>query len=44
LTQVETFRVGCIGHVDADGMRAAVKAIAEVLHEMCRSELAREEC
>ena len=42
LTQVETFRVGCIGHVDADGMRAAVKAIAEVLHEMCRSELARE--
>ncbi|QXH79152.1 2-aminoethylphosphonate--pyruvate transaminase [Pseudomonas salmasensis] len=44
LTQVETFRVGCIGHVDATGMRAAVKAIAEVLHEMCRSELAREEC
>ncbi len=44
LTQVETFRVGCIGHVDADGMRAAVKAIAEVLQEMCRSELAREEC
>ena len=42
LTQVETFRVGCIGHVDAAGMRAAVKAIAEVLHEMCRSELARE--
>ena len=42
LTQVETFRVGCIGHVDADGMRAAVKAIAEVLQEMCRSELARE--
>ena len=44
LTQVETFRVGCIGHVDAAGMRAAVKAIAEVLQEMCRSELAREEC
>ncbi|WP_073526697.1 2-aminoethylphosphonate--pyruvate transaminase [Pseudomonas fluorescens] len=43
LTQVETFRVGCIGHVDAAGMRAAVKAIAEVLQEMCRSELAREE-
>ncbi|NCE93111.1 2-aminoethylphosphonate--pyruvate transaminase [Pseudomonas sp. L13] len=42
LTQVETFRVGCIGHVDAAGMRAAVKAIAEVLHEMCRSERARE--
>ncbi|WGT27326.1 2-aminoethylphosphonate--pyruvate transaminase [Pseudomonas marginalis] len=34
LTQVETFRVGCIGHVDAQGMRAAVKAIAEVLEEM----------
>jgi 2-aminoethylphosphonate-pyruvate transaminase len=31
---VETFRVGCIGHVDAQGMRAAVKAIAEVLEEM----------
>ncbi|WP_338475193.1 2-aminoethylphosphonate--pyruvate transaminase [Pseudomonas khavaziana] len=43
LTQVETFRVGCIGHVDAAGMRAAVKAIAEVLQEMCRSELARED-
>lgn len=34
LTQVETFRVGCIGHVDQDGMRAAVQAIAEVLQEM----------
>ncbi|MCF5189491.1 2-aminoethylphosphonate--pyruvate transaminase [Pseudomonas simiae] len=34
LTQVETFRVGCIGHVDAAGMRAAVKAIADVLQEM----------
>ncbi|MBN1080163.1 2-aminoethylphosphonate--pyruvate transaminase [Pseudomonas sp. 1079] len=44
LTQVETFRVGCIGHVDAADMRAAVKAIAEVLQGMCRSELAREEC
>ena len=44
LTQVETFRVGCIGHVNAADMRAAVKAIAEVLQEMCRSELAREEC
>ncbi|CAH0295493.1 2-aminoethylphosphonate--pyruvate transaminase [Pseudomonas carnis] len=43
LTQVETFRVGCIGHVNAADMRAAVKAIAEVLQEMCRSELAREE-
>ena len=34
LTQVETFRVGCIGHVDASSMRAAVKAIADVLQEM----------
>lgn len=43
LTQVETFRVGCIGHVDATGMRAAVKAIGDVLQEMCRSELARDD-
>lgn len=43
LTRVETFRVGCIGHVDAAGMRAAVKAIGDVLQKMCRSELAREE-
>ncbi|AZE12313.1 2-aminoethylphosphonate:pyruvate aminotransferase [Pseudomonas chlororaphis subsp. aureofaciens] len=34
LTQVETFRVGCIGHVDPAGMRAAVQAIADVLREM----------
>jgi 2-aminoethylphosphonate-pyruvate transaminase len=34
LTQVETFRVGCIGHVDRAGMQAAVDAIAEVLREM----------
>ncbi len=34
LTQVETFRVGCIGHVDAQGMQAAVKAIAQALQEM----------
>ncbi len=34
LTQVETFRVGCIGHVNQAGMRAAVAAIAEVLREM----------
>ena len=42
LTQVETFRVGCIGHVDAAGMHAAVKAIGQVLQEMCRRELAHE--
>ena len=34
LTQVDTFRVGCIGCVDADGMRAAVDAVAQVLKEM----------
>jgi 2-aminoethylphosphonate-pyruvate transaminase len=34
LTQVETFRVGCIGHVNQDEMHAAVSAIAEVLREM----------
>jgi len=34
LTQVETFRVGCIGHVDAKGIQAAVDAIGEVLREM----------
>ncbi|ROM96755.1 2-aminoethylphosphonate--pyruvate transaminase [Pseudomonas brassicacearum] len=34
LTQVETFRVGCIGHVNQAEMHAAVAAIAEVLHEM----------
>ncbi|WP_231422843.1 2-aminoethylphosphonate--pyruvate transaminase [Pseudomonas sp. Leaf59] len=31
LTQVETFRVGCIGHVDAAHMQAAVTAIGEAL-------------
>ncbi|ALI03293.1 2-aminoethylphosphonate--pyruvate transaminase [Pseudomonas sp. FW306-02-F02-AA] len=34
LTQVETFRVGCIGHVNQAEMRAAVAAIGEVLREM----------
>ena len=34
LTQVDTFRVGCIGHVDAADMHAAVTAIADVLHAM----------
>lgn len=34
LTQVETFRVGCIGVVGPDGMQAAVNAVAEVLREM----------
>lgn len=34
LTQVETFRVGCIGHVQPADMRLAVAAIGEVLREM----------
>ena len=34
LTQVETFRVGCIGHVNPPEMHAAVATIAEVLREM----------
>ena len=34
LTEVETFRVGCIGHVHPADMRAAVAAIAEALREM----------
>jgi 2-aminoethylphosphonate-pyruvate transaminase len=31
LTQVETFRVGCMGQLGSDGMGGAVKAIAEAL-------------
>jgi 2-aminoethylphosphonate-pyruvate transaminase len=31
LTQVETFRVGCMGQLGADGMGGAVKAIGEAL-------------
>ncbi len=34
LTQVETFRVGCIGAIDANEMRNAVSAVAETLREM----------
>jgi 2-aminoethylphosphonate-pyruvate transaminase len=34
LTQVETFRVGCIGAIDANEMRNAASAVAEVLKEM----------
>ena len=34
LTQVETFRVGCIGHVTPAQMREAVAAVGEVLREM----------
>jgi 2-aminoethylphosphonate-pyruvate transaminase len=34
LTQVETFRVGCIGAIGRNEMRQAVAAAAEALHEM----------
>ncbi|OPA88329.1 2-aminoethylphosphonate--pyruvate transaminase [Pseudomonas fluorescens] len=34
LTRLETFRVGCIGHVDTADMRAAVTAIAQALQAM----------
>jgi 2-aminoethylphosphonate-pyruvate transaminase len=34
LTQVETFRVGCIGAIDANEMRNVVSAVAEALKEM----------
>jgi 2-aminoethylphosphonate-pyruvate transaminase len=34
LTQVETFRVGCIGAIDANEMRNAASAVAETLKEM----------
>ncbi len=34
LTQVETFRVGCIGAIDANEMRNVISAIAETLKEM----------
>ncbi|HTN49769.1 MAG TPA: 2-aminoethylphosphonate--pyruvate transaminase [Burkholderiaceae bacterium] len=34
LTQVETFRVGCIGAIDANEMRNVVSAVAQTLKEM----------
>jgi 2-aminoethylphosphonate-pyruvate transaminase len=34
LTQVETFRVGCIGAIGANEMQQAVNAVAETLREM----------
>ena len=34
LTQVETFRVGCIGAIGPDEMRQAVAAVADTLREM----------
>ncbi|MFZ2648683.1 MAG: 2-aminoethylphosphonate--pyruvate transaminase [Burkholderiaceae bacterium] len=34
LTQLETFRVGCIGAIGTNQMREAVNAVSETLHEM----------
>jgi 2-aminoethylphosphonate-pyruvate transaminase len=34
LTTVETFRVGCIGAINSDTMRRAVRAVAQALQEM----------
>jgi 2-aminoethylphosphonate-pyruvate transaminase len=34
LTQVETFRVGCIGSIGPDEMRHAVNAVRDTLHDM----------
>jgi 2-aminoethylphosphonate-pyruvate transaminase len=34
LTQVETFRVGCIGAIGPNEMRQAVDAVADTLREM----------
>ncbi len=42
LTQVDTLRVGCIGHVDERTMQAAVQAIGETVREMGITRLAPE--
>jgi 2-aminoethylphosphonate-pyruvate transaminase len=42
LTQVETFRVGCIGAIDSNEMRNVVSAISETLREMRVQKIAPE--
>jgi 2-aminoethylphosphonate-pyruvate transaminase len=42
LTQVETFRVGCIGAIDSNEMRNVVSAVAETLREMRVQKIAPE--
>jgi 2-aminoethylphosphonate-pyruvate transaminase len=37
---VETFRVGCIGAIDANEMRNVASAVAEVLKEMAIRQVA----
>ena len=44
LTQVETFRVGCIGAIDANEMRNVVSAVAETLKEMGVKQVAPAKC
>jgi 2-aminoethylphosphonate-pyruvate transaminase len=39
LTVAESFRIGCIGRIDADDMRAFLKAVGEVLAELGFSDL-----
>jgi len=34
LTKVDSFRIGCIGQIFPDDMRAAVTAVGEVVAEM----------
>ena len=34
LTVADSFRIGCIGHLDEDDMRAALAAVRETLQEM----------
>jgi adenylosuccinate synthase len=41
LTQVETFRVGCIGAIGPDEMRHAVNAIRDALRELGIKQIAR---
>ncbi len=40
LTQVETFRVGCIGAIDANEMRNVASAVGEALKEMSITQVA----
>lgn len=40
LTVAESFRIGCIGRLDADHMRGVVAAVREILHEMKVRDLA----
>jgi 2-aminoethylphosphonate-pyruvate transaminase len=42
LTAVETFRVGCIGAIGSDAMRAAVRAAADALRDMGVRRFARD--